>query len=92
MGSAIAIAHPYPTTLEFLDSNLGNISEHGVKLVSVSELITGEKAKPIHLAENNSRPKVSEPEQIPKPAWNHTKIIDQLADLPAPVSQRLNFF
>lgn len=92
MGSAIAIAHPYPTTLEFLDSELGNINEYGVRLVSVSELVTGQKAKPIQLADNDTEPKLSQPVKTTKPAWNHEKIIDKLADLPSPVSQRLNFF
>jgi len=38
-GSALAIGHPYPITLSFLEQQLTDIESEGVKLVSVSELI-----------------------------------------------------
>lgn len=77
MGSAIAIAHPYPTTLEFLAANIENIESHGVELVNVSELVV---SAPINTVVSK-----------PKPVWNAQAIIDHLANLPTPESQRLNF-
>ncbi len=38
-GYAIAIAHPYPTTLSFLRNNLDKLAEHGIELVPVSKLL-----------------------------------------------------
>jgi polysaccharide deacetylase 2 family uncharacterized protein YibQ len=38
-GHAIAIAHPYPRTLEFIRQHLGELAQHGIKIVPVSELI-----------------------------------------------------
>lgn len=38
-GSALAIGHPYPITMNFLEQHLTDIESEGVKLVSVSELI-----------------------------------------------------
>ncbi len=38
-GYAIAIAHPYPTTLSFLRNNLDKLAEHGIQLVPVSKLL-----------------------------------------------------
>ena len=75
MGSAIAIAHPYPTTLEFLDQNLDEFSNLGIELVNVSELVVGAPT----------------PERARMPMWNAQAIIDHLADLPSPESQRFNF-
>ena len=67
MGSAVAIAHPYPTTLEFLNSTLPEFESHGVKLVSVSELVNGKAS-----------------------VWASEQIIELLADLPTPVSDRFD--
>ena len=38
-GFAIAIAHPHPKTLAFLQANLEKLSENGIKLVPVSKLL-----------------------------------------------------
>jgi polysaccharide deacetylase 2 family uncharacterized protein YibQ len=38
-GYAIAIAHPYPETLAFIQSHLTELEEHDIKLVPVSTLI-----------------------------------------------------
>jgi polysaccharide deacetylase 2 family uncharacterized protein YibQ len=38
-GTAIAIGHPYPTTLAVLERELPRIGERGVRLVRVSELV-----------------------------------------------------
>lgn len=38
-GYALAIAHPYPKTIEFLKANLKELDEHGITLIPVSELI-----------------------------------------------------
>jgi len=39
-GSAIAIGHPHPETIEVLAKKLGNLAEYGVRLVSVKSLIS----------------------------------------------------
>ena len=39
-GSAVAIGHPYPQTMSVLNQQLPRLREQGVKLVSLSELIT----------------------------------------------------
>lgn len=75
MGSAIAIAHPYPTTLEFLDQHLGRMDKLGIQLVNVSELVVGAPT----------------PERAHEPMWNAQAIIDHLVDLPSPQSQRFDF-
>ena len=38
-GYAIAIAHPYPGTIEFIRDHLGRLEEQGIKLVPVSEIV-----------------------------------------------------
>jgi polysaccharide deacetylase 2 family uncharacterized protein YibQ len=38
-GYAVAIGHPYPTTVAFLEETLPQLSEWGVELVSVSQLL-----------------------------------------------------
>jgi polysaccharide deacetylase 2 family uncharacterized protein YibQ len=43
-GSAIAIAHPYPGTIQFIREHLDEIEERGIKLVPVSELIANKRA------------------------------------------------
>jgi polysaccharide deacetylase 2 family uncharacterized protein YibQ len=40
-GLAVAIGHPYPATLDFLEQLLPRLQELGVALVPVSEVITG---------------------------------------------------
>ncbi|MCG8670278.1 MAG: divergent polysaccharide deacetylase family protein [Pseudomonadales bacterium] len=72
MGSAIAIAHPYPNTLEFLEAKLPKLHQHGVVLVNVSELISG---APTSAAAR-------------QPIWTAQAILDHLVDLPSPASQR----
>lgn len=38
-GTAVAIGHPHPQTLAFLEANLGRLSEAGIELLPVSQLI-----------------------------------------------------
>ena len=38
-GYALAIAHPYPSTIKFLQENLDELNQHGITLLPVSELI-----------------------------------------------------
>lgn len=38
-GSAVAIGHPHPTTLRFLEKQLPRLRDEGIELVSISELI-----------------------------------------------------
>ncbi len=38
-GYAIAIAHPYPKTIKFLQENLNELNQHGIRLVPVSNLV-----------------------------------------------------
>ncbi len=38
-GTALGIGHPYPSTLDFLTTNLANLDLYGVQLVAVSELL-----------------------------------------------------
>ena len=38
-GSAVAIGHPHPATLRFLEKRLPRLSEEGIELVAVSDLI-----------------------------------------------------
>ena len=42
-GSAVAIAHPYPETIQFLRQVLSELEQENIKLVSVSELIRWRK-------------------------------------------------
>jgi polysaccharide deacetylase 2 family uncharacterized protein YibQ len=51
-GSALAIGHPYPSTLKVLTGELSTLENHGVKLVSVSRLVQ-------HQHERKSRWQVS---------------------------------
>jgi len=44
-GSALAIGHPYPLTVKFLEQQLPDIELEAVKLVSVSELIRWRKTR-----------------------------------------------
>ena len=39
-GSAVAIGHPYPTTLRFLEEQLPRLSDAGIQLVAVSHLLS----------------------------------------------------
>ncbi|PIE40811.1 MAG: hypothetical protein CSA49_06670 [Gammaproteobacteria bacterium] len=75
MGSAIAIAHPYPTTLEFLQARQKSFAGYGVELVSVSELVNGSQAAIT----------------ATQPEWDAQAIIDHLANLPSPESKHFNF-
>lgn len=79
MGHAIGIAHPYPATLEFLDAEMGNLNQHGVQLVSVSELIS------------DTTHRMPPTKTLAKPQWSTDTIVELLANLPSPTSERLNF-
>jgi polysaccharide deacetylase 2 family uncharacterized protein YibQ len=39
-GYAVAIAHPYPETIQFITEHIAELEEQGIKLVPVSELIS----------------------------------------------------
>ena len=39
-GFAVGIGHPYPETLKYLKAHLGNLSEHSIELVKLSDLIS----------------------------------------------------
>ncbi len=38
-GSAIAIAHPHPLSIQYIFNNIGRLQQHGIKLVPVSQLL-----------------------------------------------------
>ena len=42
-GFAVAIGHPYPTTLSYLETHLGKLEQEGVQLIPVSELLKFQK-------------------------------------------------
>ncbi len=44
-GYALAIAHPYPKTIEFLKAHLKELNEHGITLIPVSELVRSANQK-----------------------------------------------
>ena len=44
-GYAIAIAHPYPHSLQFIYQHLDDLEQHGIRLVPVSELISHQQRK-----------------------------------------------
>ena len=46
-GSALAIAHPYPRSLEYLQSHIPQLVESGIELVPVSDLIDRLSVHPI---------------------------------------------
>ena len=46
-GGALAIAHPYPRTLEFLQTHIPQLADSGIELVPVSDLIDRPGAHPI---------------------------------------------
>jgi len=41
-GKLVAIAHPYPETIRFLNANLARLKEHGITLVPTSQLFDNE--------------------------------------------------
>ncbi|MEM9209009.1 MAG: divergent polysaccharide deacetylase family protein [Pseudomonadota bacterium] len=45
-GSAVAIGHPYPVTLTFLEDTLPDLDAYGVKLVGIRELIAQQARRP----------------------------------------------
>ncbi len=44
-GRAIAIAHPYPLTIQFIKQHMHELAEQGIKLVPVSELINANQGQ-----------------------------------------------
>ena len=46
-GYAVAIGHPYPETLAFLEAELPRLAEQGFELVPVSELVGMQLAQPV---------------------------------------------
>ena len=38
-GQAVALGHPYPETIEFLQNIIPDLADYGVRLVPVSQLI-----------------------------------------------------
>ena len=45
-GSAVAIGHPYPATLEFLEKTLPRLGDYQVNLVGIRDLIAYQLARP----------------------------------------------
>jgi polysaccharide deacetylase 2 family uncharacterized protein YibQ len=54
-GTAIAIGHPYKLTMNILEQWLPQAEQHGVKLVSVSELIQLREQRRLAWQESSSR-------------------------------------
>jgi polysaccharide deacetylase 2 family uncharacterized protein YibQ len=48
-GSAVAIGHPYPGTLEFLERELPGLGDEGIELVAISTLLQESTGRPAHL-------------------------------------------
>ena len=65
-GSAIAIGHPYDTTLNLLEQQLPQLHTLGLKLVPVSELLSGPKPPEQHLTDNTA-PRAPETQLV----YNH---------------------
>jgi len=38
-GYAIAIAHPYPETIEYLEKNISRLKDHGITLKTASDIV-----------------------------------------------------
>ena len=49
-GHAIAIGHPKPNTLEFLEQALATLDNSGVELIAISDYINFKQFRPIHLS------------------------------------------
>jgi len=47
-GYALAIAHPYPSTIKFLKAHLDELKQHGIKLIPVSKLISLAQRRQTH--------------------------------------------
>ncbi len=48
-GSAVAIGHPYPSTLALLEREIPRLSNEGIRLVSISELVLSDQARAARL-------------------------------------------
>lgn len=55
-GYAVAIGHPYPETIQYLEKALPIIDQLGIKLISASELIRIRTGKPLLLVEKQPHP------------------------------------
>ena len=51
-GYALAIAHPYPTTIQFLKTHLDELKKQGIRLISVSKLISISSQRQTHQPNN----------------------------------------
>jgi len=47
-GSAVAIGHPYPVTLEFLERELPGLGDEGIELVAISIILQESTGRPSH--------------------------------------------
>lgn len=54
-GSAVAIAHPYPQTIHFLNEHLPNMEAQGIRLVKLGDLILGQR----NIAKSDSVPDIN---------------------------------
>lgn len=61
-GTAIAIGHPYPETLDFLEQNLDLLEAHGIELLPVSSLIERQRA----LSDTRVRLVLAEQGELPR--------------------------
>jgi len=47
-GFAVAIGHPYPVTLEFLERELPGLGDEGIELVAISIILQESSGRPAH--------------------------------------------
>jgi len=63
-GTALAIGHPYPETVEVLASELRKLDERDVELVPVSRLIALQRSPKTWLASSSHLPKVAKSSKL----------------------------
>ncbi len=56
-GTAVAIGHPYPTTLDILTTAIPRLREEGIRLVPVSQIIAAQGRSPLWRAYSSPSPK-----------------------------------
>lgn len=56
-GTAVAIGHPYPATLDILTTAIPRLREQGIRLVPVSQIIAAQSRSPLWRAYSSPSPK-----------------------------------